>query len=117
MSNPVVKFQILARDAEGVAGFYSRVFGWSVNASNALGYRELKTGGGIDGGIWPSGQEAPNFVQLFVEVDDVDAAVAKATSAGARVIVPKSALPDGDVMAVLLDPQGMSFGICTTAAR
>ncbi len=45
-----------------------------------------------------------NFVQLFIQVEDVDAMIAKATSAGAKVLVPKSALPDGDTMAVLLDP-------------
>ena len=59
---------------------------------------------GVDGGVWPSGHDVPNFVQLFIQVEDVDAMIAKATSAGAKVLVPKSALPDGDTMAVLLDP-------------
>lgn len=119
MSNPVVKWQILARDAEGVARFYSGLFGWTLNADNALGYRELRSGddGGIDGGVWPSGHDVPNFVQLFIEVEDVDAMIAKATSAGAKVLVPKSALPDGDTMAVLLDPHGMSFAVMARSSQ
>ena len=52
-----------------------------------------------------------NLVQLFVEVDDVDAYIAKATSLGAKVIVPKSELPDGDALAIVLDPVGLSFGL------
>jgi predicted enzyme related to lactoylglutathione lyase len=52
-------------------------------------------------------------VQLFIEVDDVDAYIAKATANGAKVIIPKSQLPDGDAMAILLDPAGMSFGLYT----
>jgi predicted enzyme related to lactoylglutathione lyase len=45
---------------------------------------------GIDGGVWPSPPSPPeghNLVQLFVEVDDIDAMMAKAQSVGAKVIV------------------------------
>jgi predicted enzyme related to lactoylglutathione lyase len=52
-----------------------------------------------------------SFVQLFVEVADVDAAIADAVKLGATVIVPKSVLPDGDTMAILHDPNGLSFGL------
>ena len=50
-------------------------------------------------------------MQLFVEVDDIGAYIAKATSLGAKVIVPKSELPDGDALAIVLDPAGLSFGL------
>jgi uncharacterized protein len=111
--NSVVQWQIVAQDADGVARFYGSLFDWKISKHNALGYREVKSanGRGIDGGVWPSPPNGPNMVQLFVEVDDVDATIAKATSLGAKVIVPKSALPDGDVMAILLDPAGLSFGV------
>jgi predicted enzyme related to lactoylglutathione lyase len=114
MANPVVRWQIVSPTAEATASFYQKLFGWSVSKDNALGYRELKTEtNGIDGGVWPAPPEATPFVQLFVAVSDVDEYLARATKLGARVIVPKSALPDGDIMAVLLDPGGMSIGICT----
>ena len=92
-----------------------QLFGWSVSQANGLGYRELKSGspGGIDGGLWPAPPEQKGFVQLFIEVPDVDACLAQATKLGAQVIVPRSVLPDGDTMAVLLDPTGLSVGICT----
>lgn len=113
MGDPVVQWQIITSDPTRVAEFYRELFGWTVRADNALGYRELKSGNkrGIDGGVWPAPPEAPTFVQLFVEVEDVDASIAKALERGAQVLVPKSALPDGDVMAVLRDPLGLSFGL------
>jgi predicted enzyme related to lactoylglutathione lyase len=113
MNNPVVQWQIIAKDPEAVTKFYASLFGWRVSKDNALGYREIKTGGanGIDGGVWPAPPEAPNFVQLFIEVDDADATIRKATGLGARVLVPKSALPDGDSLAILQDPTGISFGV------
>ncbi len=54
-------------------------------------------------------------MQLFVEVFDVDDCIAKAIRLGAKVLVPKSVLPDGDTMAVLLDPTGLSFGVRATS--
>jgi predicted enzyme related to lactoylglutathione lyase len=50
-------------------------------------------------------------VQLFIEVDDVAKYAGEATRLGARVLIPPTPLPEGESMAVLLDPQGMSFGI------
>jgi predicted enzyme related to lactoylglutathione lyase len=35
----------------------------------------------------------------------------QATALGAKVLVPKSDLPDGDTLAVLLDPTGLAFGV------
>jgi predicted enzyme related to lactoylglutathione lyase len=98
---------------DDVGRFYGDVFGWRVDRDNALGAREVGTGSpiGIGGGIWPAPPEAPSFVQLFVEVDDVDAAIARVTGRGGSVLVPRSVLPDGDVMAVIRDPFGMSIGL------
>ena len=113
MADPVVRWQIIAKEPEAVTRFYGSLFDWKVDKSNALGYREVKSsnGHGIDGGVWPSPPDGQNMVQLFVEVDDVERTVTKATSLGAKVIVPRTALPDGDVMAILLDPAGLSFGV------
>ena len=97
MSAAVVRWQIVTPHAESSANFYKKLFGWTVTQDNA--------------------PDAPSFVQLFVEVSDVDATIATAEKLGATVIVLKAVLPDGDVMAVLRDPTGITFGLCTTAQR
>lgn len=113
MNSPVTQFQILSKDPDATARFYSDLFGWTVDANNPLGYRRICTGSteGIQGGIWPAPPQAPNSVQLFVNVDDVGASVTKAAGLGAKIVIPPTVLPDGDEMAVLLDAQGMSFGV------
>jgi predicted enzyme related to lactoylglutathione lyase len=115
MTNTVTKWQIISRDPESTARFYASLFRWKVDSGNALGYREVSTGNGsgpgFDGGIWPAGADGQDMVQLFVEVDDVAGTLDRAVKMGARVIVPRSALPDGDTIAVLLDPQGIAFGL------
>ena len=117
MANPVMQWQIVAKDPDAVASFYTKLFGWKVQTSNALGYRQISTGSdrGIDGGVWPAPPGAPSLVQLYVEVENIDASIEKAVSLGAKVIVPRSVLPDGDAMAVVLDPAGLSFGLFTPA--
>jgi predicted enzyme related to lactoylglutathione lyase len=113
MGNPVSQFQILSKAPDETARFYSSLFGWTVNANNPMGYREIQTGSGegIQGGIWPAPPQAPAFVQLFIAVEDPTASAKKAQELGAKVIIPPTALPDGGEIAVLHDPQGMSFGL------
>jgi predicted enzyme related to lactoylglutathione lyase len=113
MSNPVMQFQILSKTPDETARFYSGLFGWSIDADNPLGYRQIDTGSkeGIQGGIWPAPPQAPNFVQLFVAVEDVGASVRKAEELGAKLLIPPMQLPGGDEMAVLHDPQGISFAV------
>ena len=110
MPAPVLQWQLVAADPDRLATFYGRLFGWTITNRNALGYRQVTTGG-LSGGMWPAPAGAPSFVQLFVGVPDVAAALAQAQELGATVIVPVTTLPDGDVMAVLADPCGVTFGV------
>src|SRR5258705_9213321 len=110
MKNAVMQWQMLSADPNKAASFYGVLFGWQVSAANGLGYREVKTGGGVDGGIWPAPAGAPEAVQIYIEVADIDAALARAIELGGSVIMPRQVLPDGDAMALALDPLGRSFG-------
>ena len=90
-----------------------------MDGNNALGYRRIETGSsqGIQGGIWPAPPQSPNFVQLFVAVENVRASVARAEALGAKLLIPPTMLPEGDEMAILHDPQGMSFAVWRASSR
>jgi uncharacterized protein len=112
MNAPVLQWQLVAANPDQAAQFYGDLFGWTITNRNAMGYRQVAAGeGGISGGVWPAPPGGPSFVQLFVGVPDVEQSVAKAVELGARVVVPPTTLPDGDVMAVLADPGGVTFGL------
>jgi predicted enzyme related to lactoylglutathione lyase len=115
MGDPVVRFQILSKVPDETARFYSDLFGWKIDANNPLGYRRISTGSadGIQGGIWPAPSQSPVFVQIYMAVKDLKSCMERAQSLGANVIVPPTALPEGGELAILHDPQGMSFGIVT----
>jgi predicted enzyme related to lactoylglutathione lyase len=114
-----MQWQIVARNPARAAEFYTKLFDWEVNANNALNYRTVDTGSerGINGGIWPAPPEGHGVVSLYVEVDDVQAYVAKAAALGGTVLVPPQKLPDGDEMAVLLDPEGIALGVFKPAGE
>ena len=50
-------------------------------------------------------------MQLFIRVDSVRDYVSRAERLGARTIIGPQTLPEGDVLAILQDPQGLSFGL------
>ena len=108
----VRQFQILARDPEATAAFYRRVFGWEIHQRNALGVRQISTGPeGMAGAIWPTPPEGKPLVQLFIAAVDLEPTVARARELGAQVVVPPQALPEGDALAILVDPEGRPFGV------
>lgn len=119
MGRPVTRWQIITKNPDKLTEFYTRLFQWEANANNALGYRMIDTASetGIPGGIWPAPPEAPTFVQLFVEVDDVAATAAETQRLGGSILMPAQQLPDGETMAILRDPEGMSFGVYSAAAE
>jgi predicted enzyme related to lactoylglutathione lyase len=116
--HPVRQFQILARDPDATATFYRKLFGWRIHQGNPLGYRQISTGQeGIEGGIWPAPPEGRPMVQLFVEASDLEATVARARGLGAQIVVPPQALPEGDALAILVDPEDRPFGVYRRAPR
>ena len=118
MANPVTHWQILTKQPKKLEEFYSALFDWKVSGDNALGYRQVDTTcrEGIHGGFWPiSGKEGHSMVQLFIRVDDVKAHAKKAEQLGAQIVIPPQILPEGDEMAVAVDPDGIPFAIFRSA--
>ena len=114
MANPVMHWQILTKQPKKLEEFYSALFGWRVSGDNALGYRQVDTTckEGIHGGFWPIPEkEGHSMVQLFVRVDDVKAHTRKAEQLGAHIVIPPQTLPEGDEMAVAVDPDGIPFAM------
>jgi predicted enzyme related to lactoylglutathione lyase len=117
VGQPVIQWQILSKMPDQLSEFYRQLFGWEMNADNALGYRTINTGSerGIHGGIWPVSPEGRAMVTLYVEVEDVAEHIKRATELGATVVIPPQKLPDGDEMAVITDPEGLTFGLVKPA--
>lgn len=121
MGAPVVHFEVIGRDGKALNAFYSGLFDWKIDSDNAMGYgmvpREGNTapdGAGIGGGIMgaaPGMEDYPGHVTFYVQVPDVEAALAKAESLGGTRRMGPEQVPDGPVLGQFVDPEGHLIGV------
>lgn len=112
MGYPVVHFEIHGRDGEAIQKFYSDLFEWPIDANNPMKYGMTTTmveGHGINGGITAS--ESAPMVTIYVAVDDLQAALDKAETLGAKTVMPPSDVPGGPSIALFSDPEGNVIGL------
>jgi len=114
MGAPVVHWEINARDAGRLQEFYSKLFGWKVNADNPMHYGLVNTGSkqGANGGIGQSDPSAPTpSVTFYVQVSDLQKHLDRAESLGGRAIMPPTEIPGMVTMAMFTDPEGNVIGM------
>ena len=117
-----VHFEIHAEDMDRAQRFYETVLGWSFQAWGDGSYRLIITGPdeapGINGGMVKRmgtvDRMSPDPVIAFVctvDVDDVDAYVARALAVDGLVAVPKMPVPGVGWLAYVKDTEGNIFGL------
>lgn len=117
MANKISWFEIVGGDAERLHGFYRDLFGWKVDANNAMQYGVVSDGdAGVGGGIGPDPQGGPGYVTVYVGVDDLPAALEKAKQLGGTVVMEPTAIPEFNVtFALFADPAGHVVGLTQNA--
>ena len=120
MGQPVVHFEIVGTDGEKLQSYYSELFGWDIDADNEMKYgvvaREGNTnsdGVGIGGGISSGPEGYAGHVTFYVEVPDVEAALAKAESLGGTRMMGPDEVMEGLVIGLFNDPEGHVIGVMT----
>jgi predicted enzyme related to lactoylglutathione lyase len=118
MGQPVVHFEISGKDAAKLQSYYSDLFGWKIDADNPMNYgmvaREENVnaeGVGIGGGIAPGPEGYPGHVTFYVEVPDVEAALAKAESLGGSRMMGPEQVMEGLEIGLFNDPEGHTIGL------
>ena len=120
MGQPVTHFEVIGKDGGKLQSYYSDLFGWEIDASNPLQYgivqreRNLNAdGAGIGGGIGTGPtSDYQGHVTFYVEVPDVEAALAKAESLGGTRVFGPDEVPGTDVeLGQFTDPEGHLIGL------
>ena len=125
MPQPIVHYEIAAKDFANVQSFYEKLFGWKFNSfgPQMAGYHGIdgKQGAdfGIDGGIYPITQDGDvPGVRIYANVDSADAYASKVAALGGKVIVqPMTVEGAGIRIAMFLDPENNPIGVVETLAR
>jgi predicted enzyme related to lactoylglutathione lyase len=114
-----IHFEVHADDLDRAQLFYEQLLGWTFHRWGD-DYRLITTGSdepGINGGMIRRRGEAPRKGEpvacwvCTVDVDHLDAYVARAEAAGGAIAVPKVAVPGVGWLAYVKDSEGNIFGM------
>lgn len=109
--------ELLTSDSAAAFRFYAELFGWKVLEEMDMGpmgtYRIYGTGDTRLGGMMttPQGAPMPPMWLFYVSTSDLDAAIARATKRGGKVMNGPMDVPGGGRIAQLADPQGAAFAL------
>lgn len=109
-ARPVVHWEIAAVDPARQAAFYQQMFGWEIgdgpimSIAPGLGGPEPGPAGHIRQGDRPG-------VSLYVQVRDLQVALARTTELGGEVVVGAFDVPDGPTIAFIADPEGNALAL------
>src|SRR3954471_25058777 len=122
MGQPVVHFEIIGKDGDKLKSYYSELFGWEIDSDNEMGYGVVQRdgnssdeGGGIGGGVAGEPEGYDGHVTFYIEVPDVEAALAKAESLGGSRIMGPESVAEGLPIGLFTDPEGHVVGVVNRA--
>lgn len=123
----MVHFEIPFDDADRAHNFYETVFGWNLDRIPDLDYTMVSTGpsgetgptepGFINGGMFKREDDTPPGTQVVIDVDDIDAALAKVEELGGEAVVGRSPVGDMGWSAYFKDTEGNVVGLWQSAPQ
>lgn len=111
MANKVAWFEVVGKDADKLQKFYGQAFGWNMNVVPEMNYGMVDASeSGIGGGVGQA-QDGGGHLTVYVEVDDLQAALDKIQKLGGSTVMPPMAVPNGPEIAMFNDPEGNLVGL------
>lgn len=118
MAQPVVHFEIGARDLDKAVRFYAEAFDWQIDSQRMKDYGLVQSGpGGIGGGIFRASDQFPSHVTVYIQVDDLQKYCDSVARLGGKVVVPPSPIPGVGAFAMFTDPEGNMIGLFRPGER
>lgn len=116
-------FDIPADNIERAKHFSTSLFGWKINlgrttpeqaAIAAMQYHAVLTGEAREGTMNMGGlyrRRGNESIKNYVEVDDIDAVLAKVENLGGTIVRPREMVPGVGLVAMIKDTEGNGIGI------
>ncbi len=118
MGAPIVHFEINVKDGKRAQEFYRGLFDWGINADNPMNYGLVNTGSkkGIQGGIGQLDATGSPYTTFYIEVDDPQKYLDRASAMGGRTVMPVTEIPNMVIYAQFADPDGNIIGLIKSTA-
>jgi predicted enzyme related to lactoylglutathione lyase len=127
MSGRVVHFEIPYEDGDRARNFYKEAFDWQLQEMPEMSYTLVTSGpsgdrgpsetGFINGGMMARSDSPSPGPIVVLDVESIDAALARVQELGGATVVPKEAVGDMGFSAYVKDPEGNVVGLWETAVR
>jgi predicted enzyme related to lactoylglutathione lyase len=117
LGNPVVHFEIVAKDAPALRAFYRDTFDWQILepevGAGLIDYTRVQPadGAGIGGGIGETRDGYSGHVTFYIHVPDVAAALATVEKRGGSLVMGPEMVPNGPTVGLFRDPGGHVVGL------
>lgn len=114
--------ELMAADMPAAWPFYAAMFGWTKAEAMDMGpmgtYQLFASNGTVCGGMMTRPPQVPvSFWAYYVAVPDIDAAVARATAGGGKILMGPMEVPGGAWATQGQDPQGAMFALVGMRAK
>lgn len=109
--------ELATPDLQKSKEFYGKVFGWEFveNKMGDMTYTMIKINGKEGGGMWSipqdKQQEIPSHWMSYILVENVEAALEKATKNGATVVKPVTTIKDTGKFTIIKDTTGAHIAL------
>ena len=109
----ITHVELPSDDLERAQSFYAELFGWEMQHLPEMpDYAMFQSGpGGSGGAIGLRGRTAPERMRIYVEVDSLDATVARSLELGGGVAVEITDVPGMGRFAAVIDTEGNEIGL------
>ena len=101
-------------DGEQMKSFYGDLFGWAsepVPGFDSYHIIDKDVAGGIGGAVGKGSADMPNYLTFYVQVDSVDAYLARAEAGGASIVTGRTVVPGVVTFGLFSDPAGNIVGV------
>ena len=116
MPAKIVHWEIMGPDGDAMKAFYGDLFDWEFQSTdNFPDYHMTGEGVGVGGAVGKGSDEMPNYVAIYLEVDDIDTHLARIEAAGGKTVMPRTVIPDTVTFAMFADPAGNMVGLVEAA--
>jgi predicted enzyme related to lactoylglutathione lyase len=113
VSQPLVHFEIIGKDAAALRNFYAELLGWKIaEPIPDMGNYCLIDGesSGLAGGIGED-PDGGARVSVYAGVPDLQATLDQAVALGGKVLMEPTDIPGGPSIAMFADPAGNVTGL------
>jgi len=113
MPAKIVHWEIMGADGDAQKEFYGSLFDWQFQSMGDFPDYHMVSDEdvGLGGAVGKGPDDMPNYVAVYIEVEDITAHLERIEAAGGTTLMPRTVIPDTVTIGMFRDPAGNVVGL------